>query len=75
MDSETRTIPEWEDVYVLDIRGQKCRVKILDPDGFDRSDADLYKRKFTKREFEQGLVRSTCEFSRITDGDDDAISM
>ena len=30
-------------------------IEILDPDGFDRADPDLYTRKRTEEEFEKGV--------------------
>jgi len=52
---DKRTIPEWE---------KEFKVKIYDPDGFDRKDRDLYKRLFTREEFERGMMRSTLNDSR-----------
>lgn len=49
-----KTINEWEEIYEL---------KILDPDGFDRTDPKLYERTFDKEAFEKGLMFSTIEFS------------
>jgi len=46
-----KTISEW---------GKEIGVKIIDPAGFDRSDPELNKRKFTKEEFIDGMVSSTC---------------
>jgi hypothetical protein len=48
---ERKTIKEWEPIF---------NVEIYDPDGFDRTDPELYNRKFTKAEFEQGMLMSTC---------------
>ena len=47
-----KTIAEWEKIFNL---------KILDHDGFDRTDRYLMEREFTKEEFEQGMMRSTIE--------------
>ena len=55
MFKKKKTIPEWEEVL---------KVKILDPDGFDRTDPLLYERGFTKEEFEEGLVQSTIQLRR-----------
>ena len=44
-------IKEWEKIF---------EIEVMDPDGFDRADMDLYKRVFTKEEFEKGLTLSTC---------------
>ena len=52
MTEEKKTIPEWEEEYGVDI---------LDPDGFDRSDPNLYEKKFTKEEFEEGLMYCTIQ--------------
>jgi hypothetical protein len=48
---ERKTIKEWEPIF---------NVEIYDPDGFDRTDPDLYSRKFTKEEFEKSMLMSTC---------------
>jgi hypothetical protein len=53
---ERKTIKEWEPIF---------QVEIYDPDGFDRTDPDLYSRKFTREEFEQGMLMSTC-ISKLT---------
>ena len=55
MSKEKKTIPEWEKEY---------DVEILDPDGFDRSDHNLYEKKFTKEEFEEGLMYCTIQFKQ-----------
>jgi|AntRauTorcE11898_2_1112593.scaffolds.fasta_scaffold01810_10 hypothetical protein len=41
-------------------------IEILDPDGFDRADPDLYTRKRTEEEFEKGVGYSTIV---VTDRD------
>lgn len=41
-------------------------IEILDPDGFGRTDPDLYKRKMTEEEFEESVVYSTIV---VTDWD------
>ena len=46
------TIGEWEKIF---------NVKILDPDGFDRTDRYLREREFTREEFEQGMILSSIE--------------
>lgn len=46
-----KTIVEW---------CKQFKVVIVDPDGFDRKDPDLYKRLFTEEEFMQGMMRSSC---------------
>jgi len=45
-----QTIEEWENEY---------RVEIIDPDGFDRHDPNLYNKKFTEKEFLKSLSYST----------------
>ena len=37
------TIKEWEEIK---------RIRIVDPDGFDRIDKDLYNKQFTEKEFD-----------------------
>jgi len=41
-------------------------IEILDPDGFNRTDLDLYTRKMTEEEFEERVVYSTIV---VTDRD------
>ncbi len=50
-----RTIDEWGEVF---------GVRVLDPDGFDRTDPNLWERKFTKDEFFKGAVASTIMASK-----------
>jgi hypothetical protein len=50
---ERKTIPEWQEEF---------DVFVVDPDGFDRSNPDLYFELFTEEEFMKGLLRSTCIF-------------
>jgi hypothetical protein len=50
----TKTLQEWAD---LD------GVKILDPDGFDRTDPELWERQFTKEEFMRGIANCTIRCS------------
>ncbi len=45
-----RSIAEWEPIF---------EVKILDPDGFDRSDPDFYSRRYTYEEFAAALPLCT----------------
>ncbi len=52
---ELKTIPEWE---------KEFQTRVIDPDGFDRTDPHLRKRLFTQAEFLQGIARSTCEFAQ-----------
>lgn len=48
-----RTITEWERYF---------GITVLDPDGFNRRDPHLRKRRFTEREFTKGVLWSTCIF-------------
>lgn len=48
--AETRTLREWEQEY---------GIFILDLDGFDQTDPQLYKREFSRSEFEQGIAECT----------------
>ena len=48
--SELKTIREWEQEY---------QILILDVDGFDISDSQLYNRLFSRREFEQAVAQCT----------------
>ena len=50
-----RTIKEWEEAL---------RVNILDYDGFDRQDINLFAKKISKEEFEEGLVQCTVQIER-----------
>jgi len=50
--TDKKTIHEWED---------ELGFWVLDPDGFDRTDKDLFKRKFTKEEFLNNCAISTLE--------------
>ena len=51
---ELHTIEEWADME---------GVKVLDPDGFDRSDPELWEKKYTKSEFDNRLVYCTIEYT------------
>jgi hypothetical protein len=44
------TINEWEKIV---------GITIVDPDGFDRSNPNLYNELFTKEEFDDALMRCT----------------
>ena len=44
---EKKTLNEWADLE---------NIEILAPDGFDRSDAQLFERLFTKEEFNKGII-------------------
>lgn len=53
---EVKTYEEWaKELY------ENEGIEILDPDGFDRSNPNFMKEKYTKEEFEKGLMRSTIE--------------
>lgn len=47
-----KTLTEW-----AKLKGYR----IIDPDGFDRSDPDLYDRLFSEKEFDDGLPYCTVE--------------
>ena len=49
------TIGEWSKIYDLDI---------IDPDGFDRTDALLWTRPFTEAEFVRGMLWSSISKPR-----------
>lgn len=51
-----RTIEQWSDIY---------KVVVLDPDGFDRTDPDLYKKRIDQKTWEVGLMRSTINPIRL----------
>ena len=57
-----RTIEQWSD-----IKG----IRIIDPDGFDRTDPKLYEKLFTEEEFEKGLLNCTIEQKIIGGGVDE----
>ena len=46
-----KTIDEW---------GKEFKVMVIDPDGFDRTDPKLRERKFTREEFINGMIQSSC---------------
>ena len=48
----TKTLDEWATIH---------NIKIIDPDGFDRSDPDLFKRQFSYSEFQKGILNCTVE--------------
>jgi hypothetical protein len=51
MSKETeKTIGEWAEIY---------GVQILDPDGWDRTDPELWTREITEKEFNKGIVFCT----------------
>jgi len=49
-EANSKTLKEWADID---------GIEILDPDGFDRSDALLYEKQFTFEEYQKGLIGST----------------
>jgi hypothetical protein len=51
-----RTLNEW-----AKIKG----IKILDADGFDRNDPDLFNKLFTEQEFDKGVLSSSVIFSTV----------
>jgi len=51
---ELKTINQWE---------KELGVEIINPDGFDRSDAKLYERLFTKEEFQKALMYCTININ------------
>lgn len=53
---EKKTINEWCDRH---------NIIMLDPDGFDRTDPELFERKFTEQEFMAGLYRSTIRMKEL----------
>ena len=44
---EKKTINEWASID---------GIIIVDPDGFDRSDLDLFNRLYTRSEYEEGIM-------------------
>ena len=48
------------EVRTLDAWAALDGIYILDPDGFDRSDPKLRERLFTKQQYINGMLRSTC---------------
>lgn len=46
-----RTIEEW---------GAITGLRVVDPDGFDRTDPELWTRRFTEAEFQRGAMMSSC---------------
>lgn len=51
------TLAEWS---------QLAGIRIIDPDGFDRTDPHLWERGFTLDEFERGIPHSTI-YGRLLD--------
>ncbi len=52
---ELKTSEEWQKL---------CAINVIDPDGWDRTNYEYswHKEKLTRKEFEQRLLKSTCEF-------------
>ena len=52
---ELKTSEEWQSL---------CKIKVLDPDGWDRRNYRFswHEEKITRQEFENRLIKSTCEF-------------
>lgn len=48
---KAKTIEQWSKIK---------NVTILDPDGFDRTDPNLFTNKYTEEEFFYGMIQSTC---------------
>jgi hypothetical protein len=69
MEEERKTIRQWESEYVLKLGDRNCRIRIVDPDGFTGDELEQGK-KFTKGEFEQGVMFSTCMFIPINNKGD-----
>ncbi|MDP4225587.1 MAG: hypothetical protein Q8910_04315 [Bacteroidota bacterium] len=53
--SQKHTIKEWS---------KYLGVIIMDPDGFDRKDPNLWSNVYTQQEFIEGYNRSTCMFDK-----------
>ena len=58
--AERKTISQWEEIF---------NIRIIDPDGFDRSDPKLRERKFTREEFEKGMMLSSIEARFLSKGE------
>lgn len=52
---ELHTIPEWEKI---------TGIYILDADGFDRTDENLYSKLFSEQEFNNGIIGSTIQIMK-----------
>ena len=52
MSEETKTLREWA--------ASDC-IRIIEPDGFDRSDPNLMERQFTHAEYEAGIMYCNLE--------------
>lgn len=49
-----KPLREWAEEYA-----QEKDITLYDPDGFDRTDPDIWDREYTRAEFERGLFAST----------------
>lgn len=54
----TQSLRDWAADWLIN-----TGVRLLDPDGFDRRDEQMWERHYTKEEFERGLARSTCQWT------------
>ena len=50
MIEEKKTLDEWCD---------DAGIKMMDPDGFDRKNPNLFQEKFTREEFSEGIIICT----------------
>lgn len=53
MEEDKRTIHEWENEF---------GVTIIFPEGFNLSDPNLFERKMSREEFEEGMLESSVTF-------------
>jgi len=49
---KTKTIEDWSKEY---------GIEMMDPDGFDRKDPELFNRKFTREQFNKAVGRCTIQ--------------
>lgn len=61
---ELRTIAGWEQETWV-IHGREYKVRVIDPDGFDRSDPELFTKLYSREQFEQGMLGSMCRFTKV----------
>jgi hypothetical protein len=54
----TKTLNEWE------LEFENLNLHIMDPDGFDRKNLNLYSEKFTLSQFIEGLGSSTIRCNK-----------
>lgn len=50
-----------EELHTLDEWAAMDGITILDPDGFDRTDPHLWELKFTREEYDKGIILCTIE--------------